>query len=94
MSNISISSKFDSGNIEVLKAQSFDDIQVNVEQDSRYRDFWQTYHRMTERQGITVQIAKIEMRRRLSLIGTMLLHKGDVDGLICGTWGTNATHLP
>ncbi len=67
---------------------------VNVEQDSRYRDFWQTYHRMTERQGITVQIAKIEMRRRLSLIGAMLLHKGDVDGLICGTWGTNATHLP
>jgi malate dehydrogenase (oxaloacetate-decarboxylating)(NADP+) len=67
---------------------------VNVEQDSRYRDFWQTYHRMTERKGITVQVAKIEMRRRLSLIGTMLLHKGDVDGLICGTWGTNATHLP
>ena len=67
---------------------------VNVENDHRYRDFWQTYHRMTERQGITVQVAKIEMRRRLSLIGTMLLHKGDVDGLICGTWGTNATHLP
>jgi len=67
---------------------------VNVEQDDRYRDFWQTYHRMTERKGITVQIAKIEMRRRLSLIGAMLLHKGDVDGLICGTWGTNATHLP
>jgi len=66
---------------------------VNVEQDSRYRDFWQTYHRMTERQGVTVQLAKIEMRRRLSLIGAMLLHKGDVDGLICGTWGTTATHL-
>jgi malate dehydrogenase (oxaloacetate-decarboxylating)(NADP+) len=67
---------------------------VNVEDDHRYRDFWQTYHRMTERKGITVQMAKIEMRRRLSLIGTMLLHKGDVDGLICGTWGNNATHLP
>ena len=67
---------------------------VNVEDDHRYRDFWQTYHRMTERKGITVQMAKIEMRRRLSLIGAMLLHKGDVDGLICGTWGTNATHLP
>jgi malate dehydrogenase (oxaloacetate-decarboxylating)(NADP+) len=66
---------------------------VNVEQDERYRDFWQTYHRMTERKGITVQVAKIEMRRRLSLIGAMLLHKGDVDGLICGTWGTNAMHL-
>ncbi len=66
---------------------------VNVEQDHRYRDFWQTYHRMTERQGITVQIAKIEMRRRLSLIGSMLLHKGEVDGMIVGTWGNTAMHL-
>ncbi len=66
---------------------------VNVEQDRRYRDFWQTYHRMTERKGVTVQIAKIEMRRRLTLIGSMLLHKGDVDGMICGTWGTTAMHL-
>ena len=66
---------------------------VNVEQDHRYRDFWQTYHRMTERKGITVQVAKIEMRRRLTLIGAMLLHKGEVDGLICGTWGTTQTHL-
>ncbi len=66
---------------------------VNVEQDHRYRDFWQTYHRMGERKGVTVQVAKIEMRRRLTLIGAMLLHKGDVDGLICGTWGTTALHL-
>jgi len=66
---------------------------VNVEQDHRYRDFWQTYHRMTERKGITVQVAKIEMRRRLTLIGAMLLHKGDVDGLICGTWGSTSLHL-
>ena len=66
---------------------------VNVEHDHRYQDFWQTYHRMTERKGITVQFAKIEMRRRLTLIGAMLLHKGDVDGLICGTWGNTAMHL-
>ena len=66
---------------------------VNVEQDHRYRDFWQSYHRMTERKGVTEQVAKIEMRRRLTLIGAMLLHKGDVDGLICGTWGTTGLHL-
>ena len=66
---------------------------VNVEQDHRYRDFWQTYHRMTERKGVTAQVAKIEMRRRLTLIGSMLLHKGEVDGLICGTWGNTAMHL-
>jgi len=66
---------------------------VNVESDERYRDFWQTYHRMTERKGVTVQVAKIEMRRRLTLIGSMLLHKGYVDGLICGTWGTTGLHV-
>ena len=66
---------------------------VNVEQDHRYRDFWQTYHALMARKGVTVQIAKIEMRRRLSLIGGMLLRKGDVDGMICGTWGNTAHHL-
>ena len=73
--------------------EEFDYDVVNVEHDERYRDFWQTYHRMTERMGITMQMAKIEMRRRLTLIGAMLLHKGDVDGMICGTWGTTAIHL-
>lgn len=66
---------------------------VNVEQDDRYRDFWQTYHRMTDRKGVTAQMAKIEMRRRLTLIGAMLLHKDQVDGMICGTWGTTDIHL-
>ena len=66
---------------------------VNVERDHRYRDFWQTYHRMTERKGVTEQMAKIDMRRRLSLIACMLLHKGDVDGMICGTWGSLSLHL-
>ena len=66
---------------------------VNVEDDHRYRGFWQTYHELTKRKGITVPMAKIEMRRRLALIGAMLLRSGDVDGLICGTWGTNQMHL-
>ncbi|TAL16007.1 MAG: NADP-dependent malic enzyme, partial [Aquabacterium sp.] len=66
---------------------------VNTDYDDRYRDYWQTYHRMTERKGVTPQMAKIEMRRRLTLIGSMLLHKGEVDGLVCGTWGNTAMHL-
>ncbi len=66
---------------------------VSVENDPRYRDFWQTYHQLTERKGVTQQMAKIEMRRRLTLISSMLLHKGEVDGLICGTWGNTALHL-
>ncbi|MEJ6003414.1 NADP-dependent malic enzyme [Paucibacter soli] len=66
---------------------------VNVENDHRYRDYWQTYHQMTERKGVTQQLAKIEMRRRLTLISCMMLHKGEVDGMLCGTWSNTAMHL-
>ena len=66
---------------------------VNIDDDPRYRDYWQTYHQLTERKGVTEQFAKIEMRRRLTLITAMLLHKGEVDGMICGTWGSTQQHL-
>ena len=66
---------------------------VNTENDHRYRDFWQTYHQLTARKGVTEPMAKIEMRRRLTLIGAMLLHKGEVDGMLCGTWGNTTLHL-
>jgi malate dehydrogenase (oxaloacetate-decarboxylating)(NADP+) len=48
---------------------------------------------MTERKGVTEMMAKLEMRRRTGLIGAMLVHKGEADGLICGTWGNTAMHL-
>jgi malate dehydrogenase (oxaloacetate-decarboxylating)(NADP+) len=66
---------------------------VNPELDERYRDFWETYLQMTHRKGVTEQYAKLEMRRRHSLIGAMLVHKGDADGMICGTFGDNIQHL-
>jgi len=66
---------------------------INPELDRRYRDYWETYHRLAARKGVTAQYAKIEMRRRLTLIGTMMIHKGDADGMICGTFGTHAQHL-
>ena len=66
---------------------------VNVENDPRYKSLWQQYYELTKRRGMTVPMAKIEMRRRLVLIAAMLLRSGDVDGLICGTWGTLDMHL-
>jgi malate dehydrogenase (oxaloacetate-decarboxylating)(NADP+) len=66
---------------------------VNPEWDSRYRDYWSEYHRLTERRGVSVSYAKIEMRRRHTLIGAMLMHKGEADGMICGTFGTHSLHL-
>ncbi|MFC0254643.1 NADP-dependent malic enzyme [Massilia consociata] len=66
---------------------------INPDFDERYRDYWQTYHQMVMRKGVTADMAKLAMRRRHTLIGAMMVHKGDADGLICGTYGTTWTHL-
>jgi len=66
---------------------------INPESDPRYRDYWTTYHRLTERKGVSQEYAKIEMRRRNTLIGAMMMYKGEADGMLCGTFGTHALHL-
>jgi len=66
---------------------------VSPEFDPRYRDYWTTYYRLTERRGVSPEYAKIEMRRRLTLIGAMLIHKGEAESMLCGTFGTHALHL-
>nr|WP_217344014.1 NADP-dependent malic enzyme [Noviherbaspirillum sp. L7-7A]MBV0878115.1 NADP-dependent malic enzyme [Noviherbaspirillum sp. L7-7A] len=66
---------------------------INPEYDERFRSYWETYLQMTIRKGISQQYAKLEMRRRHTLIGAMMVHKGDADGMICGTYGTTDVHL-
>jgi len=66
---------------------------INPEFDERFRSYWETYLSMTIRKGISQQYAKLEMRRRHTLIGAMMVHKGDADGMICGTYGTTDVHL-
>jgi len=66
---------------------------VNNEWDERYPEYWKEYHRLTERRGVSMQYAQIEMRRRLTLIGAMLIHRGEADGMLCGTFGTHDLHL-
>ena len=65
---------------------------INPEDDPRFRAYWTEYLRLTERKGVTEPIAKIEMRRRLTLIGAMMIHMGDADGMLCGTYGTHESH--
>ena len=66
---------------------------VNPELDPRYRDYWNSYHKLVERKGVSPEYAKVEMRRRHTLIGAMLMYKGEADGMLCGTFGTHALHL-
>jgi len=66
---------------------------INPDYDERYRDYWQEYYKETSRKGVTQEYARLEMRRRHSLIGAMMIKKGDADGMICGTFGTTDLHL-
>jgi malate dehydrogenase (oxaloacetate-decarboxylating)(NADP+) len=77
--------------LRVRPGQGFD--LVNPELDPRYRDYWSSYHKLTERKGVSPEYAKVEMRRRNTLIGAMLMHKGEADGMLCGTFGTHDLHL-
>jgi malate dehydrogenase (oxaloacetate-decarboxylating)(NADP+) len=66
---------------------------VNPESDPRYRDYWTAYQQLSERRGVTPEYARLEMRRHSTLIGAMLMHKGEAEGMLCGTFGMHAEHL-
>jgi malate dehydrogenase (oxaloacetate-decarboxylating)(NADP+) len=66
---------------------------VNPESDPRYRDYWSTYQQLSGRKGVTPEYARVEMRRHSTLIGAMLIYKGEADAMLCGTFGMHAEHL-
>jgi malate dehydrogenase (oxaloacetate-decarboxylating)(NADP+) len=74
-----------------LKSDQFETI--NPDQDERYRDYWTAYYELTQRKGVSPAYAQVEMRRRQTLIGAMMIRRGDADGMVCGTFGTHSTHL-
>ena len=60
--------------------------------DAHFDEFWQTYHRLMERKGVSPDYARPELRRRPTLCGAMMVHLGYADGLICGTLGRHEAH--
>ncbi|HLX80857.1 MAG TPA: NADP-dependent malic enzyme [Burkholderiales bacterium] len=70
-----------------------DFVLTNPEQDPRYKEYWKAYHKLTERKGVSPEYARVEMRRRNTLIGAMMMRKGEADGMLCGTFGTHSLHL-
>ena len=66
---------------------------VNPEDDPRYREYWETYHALQERRGITPDLARAIMRTNATAIGAVMVHRGDADSLICGTFGQYLWHL-
>ena len=66
---------------------------VNPEDDPRYRAYWTEYHRLMQRNGVTQEYAKREMRRSNTLIGAMLIRMGSADAMLCGTFSRPQEHL-
>jgi len=60
--------------------------------DAHFEEFWTTYHRMMERKGVSPDYARREVRRRATLYGSLMVHLGYADGLICGTFGRHGAH--
>ncbi|RPJ48307.1 MAG: NADP-dependent malic enzyme [Betaproteobacteria bacterium] len=66
---------------------------VDPNHDPRYREYWTEYHRLTKRKGVSVELAKLDIRRRPTLIGAMMVHMGDADAMLCGIFGQYSRHL-
>ena len=66
---------------------------VNPENDPRYRDYWETYHDLMCRRGVSPDIARAVMRTNTTAIGAVMVHRGEADSLICGTFGEFRWHL-
>jgi malate dehydrogenase (oxaloacetate-decarboxylating)(NADP+) len=66
---------------------------VNPENDPRYRDYWGTYHELMARRGVTPDIARAVMRTNSTAIAAIMVHRGEADSMICGTFGQYLWHL-
>lgn len=66
---------------------------VDPGDDARYREYWSEYYRLTERKGVSPELAKLDMRRLPTLIGAMLVHMGAADAMLCGVLGQYSRHL-
>jgi len=66
---------------------------VNPEHDPRYHDYWNTYHLLMERSGVTPDLARAIMRTNTTAIAAVMVQRGDADSMICGTFGQYLWHL-
>jgi malate dehydrogenase (oxaloacetate-decarboxylating)(NADP+) len=66
---------------------------VDPENDSRYRDYWQHYHSLMERKGVSPDAARTVIRTRATVIGALMVLRGDADAVLCGTVGRYTRHL-
>jgi len=86
-----VESRCERAGLPIRPGRDFD--LVNPENDPRYRDYWETYHNLMERKGVTPDIARAVMRTNTTAIGAVMVHRDEADSMICGTFGQYLWHL-
>ncbi len=66
---------------------------VNPHMDERYRQYWESYHALRGRYGVSPAAARYEARTNQTVIGAVMVHREEADALICGTDGRYRHHL-
>ncbi|BEV71401.1 MULTISPECIES: NADP-dependent malic enzyme [unclassified Paludibacterium] len=77
-----------------LKLEIDKDFQlVDNASDPRFNDYWKEYYQLMQRRGISQEQARRRMIGQTTLIGAMMVRRGDADALICGTFGAYRHHF-
>ena len=86
-----IAQRIERAGVEIAPGHDFEI--CDPDDDPRYRDYWQTYHAIMERRGITPDLARVILRTNTTAIGAIMVHRGEADSLICGAFGQYLWHL-
>jgi len=86
-----IQARIERAGLRLAAARDFE--VVNPEDDARFRQYWETYHRLNARNGVTPEMAKAAVRRSNTIIGTLMIHLGDADAMLCGLVGRFDAHF-
>ena len=89
-----IQRRIESAGLRIREGEDFEIVHTDDCEffDQHYDEFWKTYHGLMERKGVSVDYARREIRRRATLYGSLMVHLGYADGMICGTFGRHETH--
>ncbi|WP_050523043.1 NADP-dependent malic enzyme [Pseudorhodobacter wandonensis] len=86
-----VESRCERAGLPIRPGRDFD--LVNPENDPRYRDYWETYHHLMARKGVSPDIARAVMRTNSTAIAAVMVHRDEADSMICGTFGQYLWHL-
>ncbi|WP_339864651.1 NADP-dependent malic enzyme [Paremcibacter congregatus] len=86
-----VNQKIERLGLRLIKDEHFD--LINPQKDDRYRSYWQEYHALVCRQGVSKEAARTIVRTNTTVIAALAVRRGDADAMICGSYGRFDFHV-